>query len=293
VERSSRIVPAVLSHHSYGKSRIKLTKVTRGPDRHDVRELTIDIVLQGNFEKSYTSGDNRLVIATDTMKNVAFALAHEHSLDSIETFGAAIAGHFLEHHSHVTSAVVRIDEQPLERIRIEGREHPHAFAGTRSERRTSTVSRSRDSLRIESGLLDLFLLKSTGSAFCGFLTDRYTTLKDAPDRILATMLEARWLYSAKAANWNALHSRSRQVLLETFANHDSLSVQQTLYAMGEMVLSSVPEIESITLTMPNKHRILADLKPFALENANEIFVATDEPYGLITGTLSRETSPAS
>ena len=153
--------------------------------------------------------------------------------------------------------------------------------------------RSRESLRIESGLDDLFLLKSTGSAFCGFLTDRYTTLKDAPDRILATMLEARWLYGAKAADWNALHSRIRQVLLETFANHNSLSVQQTLYAMGEKVLGSVPEIEKITLTMPNKHRILADLKPFGLENANEIFVATDEPYGLITGTLSRETSPVS
>jgi urate oxidase len=279
----------VLSHHCYGKSRIRLTKVTRGPERHAVRELSIDIALQGEFERSYTSGDNRLVIPTDTMKNVAFVLAHEHSLDSIESFGAAIAGHFLDHHSHVTTAVVQVEEQPLDRIRIEGREHPHAFAGMGPERRRSSVSRSRESLLIESGLLDLFLLKSTGSAFCDFLTDRYTTLKDAPDRILATMLEARWLYGAKAANWNALHSRARQVLLEAFANHNSLSVQQTLYAMGEKVLGSVPEIESITLTMPNKHRILADLKPFGLENANEIFVATDEPYGLITGTLTRET----
>ena len=107
------------------------------------------------------------------------------------------------------------------------------------------------------------------------------------------MLEARWTYGAKAANWNALHSQARQVLLETFANHNSLSVQQTLYAMGEMVLARSPEIESITLTMPNKHRILADLKPFGLENANEIFVATDEPYGSITGTLSRQASPDS
>jgi urate oxidase len=293
VERSSRIVPAVLSHHSYGKSRIKVTKVTRQLDRHDVRELTIDIALHGNFEQSYTSGDNRLVIPTDTMKNVAYALAHEHVLDSIESFGAVIAGHFLENHGHVTSAVVRIEEQPLDRIRINGGEHPHAFAGTSSERRTCTVSRSRDGLRIEAGLDGLFLLKSIGSAFCGFLTDRYTTLKDAPDRILATMLEARWLYGANAASWNALHSRSRQVLLEAFANHNSLSVQQTLYAMGEKALGSVPEIESITLTMPNKHRILADLTPFGLENVNEIFVATDEPYGLITGTLSRESSMVS
>jgi urate oxidase len=141
----------------------------------------------------------------------------------------------------------------------------------------------------ESGLDGLFLLKSTGSAFCGFLTDRYTTLKDAPDRILATTLEAGWVYGETAGNWNELHSRIRQILLESFANHTSLSVQQSLYAMGEKVLGSVPEIEKITLAMPNKHRILADLKPFGLENANQIFIATDEPYGFITGTLSRET----
>jgi urate oxidase len=128
-ERSSRIVPVVLSQHCYGKSRIRLTKVTRMADRHEVRELSIDIALQGGFERTYTSGDNRLVIPTDTMKNVAFALANEHSLDSIESFGAEIAGYFFKHHAHVSTAVVRIDEQPLERIRIDGREHPHAFAG--------------------------------------------------------------------------------------------------------------------------------------------------------------------
>jgi urate oxidase len=281
-------VTAVLTHHSYGKSRIRLTKVIRRGDRHDVRELSIDIALEGDFERSYTSGDNRMIIPTDTMKNVVLALAKEHPLESIEDFGSSIAGHFLAQYTHVSGTVVRIDEQPLERIREAGREHPHAFFGTRSERRKTTITRSRDGLLVESGLGDLFLLKSTGSAFCGFLTDRHTTLKDAPDRILATMLEARWLYGAQTADWNASYTRIRQALLETFANHNSLSVQQTLYAMGETALRSIPEIEKITLTMPNKHRILADLKPFGLDNPNEIFIATDEPYGSVTGTLSRQ-----
>jgi urate oxidase len=286
-------VTAVLSHHSYGKSRIRLTKVTRHDDRHDVRELSIDIALQGEFDKSYTAGDNRLVIPTDTLKNVALALASEHVLASIEEFGAAIAGHFLDNHAHVSAAVVRITEQPLERIRCGGREHPHAFSGVASERRTSALTHSRAGRQIESGLADLFLLKTTGSAFCGFLVDRHTTLADASDRILATMLEARWLYAATDADWNALHARARQALLETFAEHNSLSVQQTLYAMGQCVLDSVSEIDQVTLTMPNKHRILADLKPFGLVNANEVFIATDEPYGSITGTLSREVRPVS
>jgi len=285
-------VPAVLLQHSYGKSRIRLTKVTRRAERDDVRELTIEIALEGGFEPSYTSGDNRLVIPTDTMKNVAFALAKEHSLESIESFGIAIAAVFLDQHPHVSSAVVRIEEQPLERIQIEGREHPHAFAGRNAERRTATVSQSRGGLCIESGLDELFLLKSTGSAFCGFLTDRFTTLKDAPDRILATMLKAQWLSLSRDAEWNALHERIRRTLVETFATHESRSVQQTLYAMGEAVLDQFPNVARITLNMPNKHRILADLKPFGLENSNEIFVATDEPYGTITATLSREPAPA-
>ena len=285
-------MPAVLLQHSYGKSRIRLTKVTRRADRDDVRELTIEIALEGGFEPSFLSGDNRLVIPTDTMKNVAFALAKEHSLESIESFGITIAAFFLDSHPHVSSAVVRIEEQPLERIRIEGREHPHAFAGRSSERRTATISQSRPGLAIESGLDELFLLKSTGSAFCGFLTDHFTTLKDAPDRILATMLKAQWLTLSRDAEWNALHSRIRRTLVETFANHDSRSVQQTLYAMGQAVLDQFPIVARITLNMPNKHRILADLKPFGLENTNEIFVATEEPYGTITATLSREPSPA-
>lgn len=284
---------AVLTDASYGKSRIRLTKVTRQGERHDVREVSIDIALAGDFERTYTVGDNRLVIPTDTMKNVAFALAKEHTLESIEDFAAAIAGHFLEHHAHVSSARVRIVEQPVCRIRVDGQEHPHAFSGGTAEQRTTTVTHTRISRRIEAGLDNLFLLKASGSAFRGFLTDRFTTLKEASDRILATMLECTWLYRDQHVNWNASHARIRQLLLETFANHDSLSVQQTLFAMGENALAGAAEVEKITLTMPNKHRILADLKPFGLDNANEIFVATDEPYGSITGTLSRPASPDS
>ena len=106
----------------------------------------------------------------------------------------------------------------------------------------------------------------------------------------APALQALW-WAAKD-DWNAAHARVRRTLLETFAGHQSLSVQQTLHAMGVAVLDACPEIEYITLSMPNKHRILVDLKPFGLENANEVFVTTDEPYGTITGTLAREPSPA-
>ena len=144
-------MPAVLTRHSYGKSRIRLTKVSRLADRHEVRELTIEIELEGEFAESYTIGDNRLIIPTDTMKNVAYALAREHPLDSIEDFGAAVASHFVANHSHVDQATVRLAEQPLERIRLDGCEHPHAFCGKTRETRTSTVMQSRRGRRVESG----------------------------------------------------------------------------------------------------------------------------------------------
>jgi urate oxidase len=281
------IVPAILAQHSYGKSRIRVTKVTRLADRHEIRELTIEIELEGDFSGSYIEGDNSLIIPTDTLKNVTYALAKEHPLESIEDFGGAVANHFLEHHCHVERATVHIVEQPLERIEVDGRGHPHAFCGLRHETRTSTVRGWRGGLRVESGIDELFLLKSTGSAFTGFLRDRYTTLPDATDRILATILKADWLYTTAPADWTLARSQIRQTLLETFAGHQSLSAQQTLYAMGAAALESCPQIDRITLTMPNKHRILVDLLPFGLENANEVFLATDEPHGTITGTLER------
>ena len=282
-------MPAHLARNSYGKSRIRLTKVTRHAGRHDVRELVVEIELEGDFAASYTCGDNLLVIATDTMKNVAYALANDHSLESIESFGADLAGHFLDEHAHVLAATVRIAEQPLLRIDVDGHAHPHAFSGTPSERRTSTIRQSRTGLHVESGLDNLLLLKTTGSAFAGFLRDRHTTLPETSDRIFATELKADWLYDATATaiDWNRAHRRVRDALLATFAGHQSLSAQHTLHAMGTAAIEACPEVEQITLIMPNKHRLLVNLEPFGLENLGEVFVATDEPHGTITGTLRR------
>jgi urate oxidase len=278
---------AVLAGHSYGKSRVRITKVTRVGDRHEVRELTIGIELTGDFAASYTHGDNSLIVATDTMKNIAFALAKEHPLESIEEFATALAAHFLKEHSQVESSTVRIAEQPLERIDVKGRAHPHAFVGRSGESRTCSVQTTRAGTTVDAGIDGLFLLKTTGSAFTGFVRDRFTTLADFADRLLATMLLAHWRYFATPAGWSAAHAVIRKVLLETFAEQQSLSVQHTLHAMGTAALAACPEIDRITLSLPNKHRILVDLKPFGLDNANEVFIATDEPHGTITGTLVR------
>jgi urate oxidase len=277
----------VLSHNAYGKSQVRVTKVTRHAGRHDLKELTVDIQLEGAFAASYTQGDNRRVVATDSMKNAVYVLARDHPLSDIEGFGQTLADHFIENYAHVTSACIRLIEQAWQRIVVKGEEHAHAFLGGANEGRTASVTRTRQGLRFESGLEDLLLLKTTDSAFRGFIRDRYTTLPETDDRIFATKLTAVWLYGSKPADWNRAHQLIRQTILEVFAEHRSLAVQETLYAMGKAALNACPEIEEIRLTMPNQHRILVNLHPFGLDNPNVVFVPTDEPFGLISGTLRR------
>jgi urate oxidase len=283
-------MPAILTSHSYGKSMVRLTRVTRSTDRHEIRELTADVHLEGAFDDSYASGDNRRIVATDTMKNVIYALAHGRPAEAIEDFAAAIAGHFVESHEHVDAATVRLEEYPWRRITVGAVESPHAFVGGDGASRVTTVRRDRNGLRFESGVVDLQVLKTAGSGFAGFLRDEYTTLPETTDRIFATEVQARWTYESRAwasIDWDDAHQRVRTALLETFATHDSLSVQHTLHAMGEAALAACATVEEITLTMPNKHRILVDLERFGRSNVNEIFVAADEPFGVITGTLRR------
>jgi urate oxidase len=278
---------AVLVHDTYGKSRVRLTKVTRHAGRHDLKELCVAVRLEGDLQASYTQGDNRWVVATDTMKNIVYAKALDHPLHDPESFGLALAGHFLQSYAHVTLAEIELAEQIWQRIVLDGKPHPHAFSGGGGERRTCQVTRTRQGPRIQSGLDGLLLLKTTDSAFAGFLRDQYTTLPETDDRVLATLLRADWVYRAEGPDWNRCHELIRRTLVEVFAEHQSLSVQQTLYTMGSAALDACDAITEITLTMPNKHHLLVNLHPFGLANPNAIFVPTDEPHGLITGTLRR------
>lgn len=281
---------AVLVRHAYGKSLVRLTKVTHQADRHELQEVSIDVRLEGDFAGTYLDGDNSRIIATDSMKNTVYVLAKRHPFADLESFGQALAEHFLTAYAQIAVATIGLTERPWRRIEVDGRAHPHAFIGGESEKRTCLVTFSRQERRVEAGIDELLILKTTDSAFRGFIRDPYTTLPEADERIFATMLTGQWLYRtahADWADWNGCHALIRRTLLETFAGHKSLSVQQTLFAMGEAALAACGAIEEITLTMPNQHRLLVNLRPFGLENDNEIFVPTEEPYGLIAGTVRR------
>lgn len=283
-------MPVALTHNAYGKSQVRLTKVERGPDRHELREIAVDIRLEGDFAASYTEGDNTQVIATDTMKNLVYALAVGRHLGPIEEFGGVLVGHILGEYPNVRAAEVRIAESPWRRIVVDGKEHPHSFVGGGGENRTAVVSQAVDGpRRVLSGIEGLMLLKTSGSAFKGFPRDRFTILPEVDDRILATEVRADWSYdpSSSYVDYDAAHRIARDAMVRAFAGHESQSIQQTLHVLGEAVLDAVEAIEEVRLILPNKHRIPFDVSRFGLDGRDEIFVATDEPFGLISGTLRR------
>jgi urate oxidase len=274
-----------LTWNRYGKSRIRLVKVRRSRDPHELVDLTIDVQLEGAFETVYVAGDNGPCLATDTMKNTVYAMARQHPIDYVETFGSMLADHFLAKPS-VSRVRIRIVEQPWGRLSSGGQPHPHAFVQAGAEHWTAVVTRDAAGTVIASGLANLVVLKTTDSAFSGFPRDQYTTLPDTADRIMATSITAVWTYGSETPDFSA-RARVRRALVETFAAHVSRSVQHTLYAMGEAALAACADVAAITLTLPNRHHLLVDLTPFGLDNPNEIFVATDQPYGLIEATIRR------
>jgi urate oxidase len=278
----------VLGQNNYGKSEIRLVKVVRGADHHELRDLTVDVVLEGDFEAAHLRGDNTGLLATDTMRNTVYALAKDNLTGSIEEFGSALVDHFLWAGPTVEHARVRLVEHPWDRIRVDGRGHEHSFVRSSGER-TAVVRGGPGGSRVEAGIDDLLVLKTTNSGFEGFLRERYTTLPETDDRILATVITASWVYGdATGLDFDGLWRRVRQRILVTFTDHYSPSVQDTLYRMGKAVLQGFPEVEKIHFSLPNKHHLLYDLERFGMENEGEIFHATSEPYGLIEGTVERE-----
>jgi urate oxidase len=255
-----------------------------GAAPHRLIDLTLDIQLEGAFQAVY-EGDNRLCLATDTMKNTAYAFARQLSIEPVESFASALADHFVAKPA-VERVRISVSEHRWRHLTVAGQPHPHAFIQDGNERWTAVVTRDHAGVTVTGGVADLVVLKSGDSAFAGFPRDEFTTLQETADRILATSVTAAWTYRSGSTVFGAREA-IRSALLEAFAAHDSRSVQHTLAAMGEAALHACPEVSEITLTLPNRHHLLVDLRPFGLDNPNEIFVATSEPYGLIEATIRR------
>src|SRR5581483_2877106 len=276
-----------LLDHRYGKSRVRVMKILRNGATHTVKELDVAVSPEGDFESSYTSGDNTKVVATDTMKNTVNVLAHRHLGEENERFALTLARHFLEKYPQVQRVAVEASERVWSRMNIDGAAHPHSFLQTQGARPFTRVVCSDGRQNVESGIADLLILKSTESGFENYPRCEFTTLPETRDRIFATSLKATWSYSSEPENYARTNSAILQAMLKPFAKNYSPSVQTTLYEMGAAALEACAEISKIHLAMPNKHCLLIDLKPFGIENRNELFVPTDEPHGQIEATVAR------
>ena len=279
---------AQLAENRYGKSTVRLVRVNRQAPIHEFEEWSVEVLLRGDFLSCFAEGDNSKILPTDTMKNTVYSLARKSSATCIEEFSKELIEHFLTHNSQVSAAEVGIQEKSWQHLNVVGKPHPTTFSQAGSEVQTTRVIRKRaEEFQIESGLSDLVLMKTAGSAFEGFVHDPLTTLPETSDRLFGTSLRASWMYLSPKLPFPSLRNSIRQSLLTTFASHQSKSVQHTLYAMAECALAAAPQTSEITLTMPNKHCLLVDLSRFGQDNPNHIFMPIDEPHGTIEARVCR------
>ena len=281
-----------LASNRYGKSRVRVIRVTRHESHHDLDEWTVQVLLTGDFETAHTLGDNSKILPTDTMKNTVYFVARQSKAASIEDYAKELIDFLLSRNPQVTGAEVVIESHLWKRLTVDGQPHPTAFMHGSDEQQTARVSRRQgEPFGIVSGLDGLHILKTAQSGFIGYIKDELTTLPEAKDRLFGTVLKAEWPYTAGAIeegiDFNKVRRHLREVMLSTFAKHDSLSVQHTLFAMGEAALAHTDIIDEVYMLMPNKHNLLVDMGRFGSDNPNHIFVPTDEPHGTIEATVRR------
>jgi urate oxidase len=277
-----------LGKNNYGKSRVRLLRVTRQEDRHDIKELTLAIQFEGDFDAAHTKGDNRKILPTDTMKNTVYALARQHSIETVELFGLHLIEHFLTSNPQVSRVQIEAVEERWARLPLGGKPHPSAFARVGEEKRTAVLSGTRGETAVRAGIEGLVVMKTSESAFEDFLKDPFTTLEDDENRILSTVLRADWLYAEGSPEFGSIWHAVRELLLSTFAKHDSKSLQHTLYAMGHAVLNSFDNISEIHFSLPNKHFHLINLEPLGMDNPGYVYLPTDEPHGMIEATVRKD-----
>ncbi|MBT2489867.1 urate oxidase [Streptomyces sp. ISL-96] len=294
-------MPTILGQNQYGKAENRVVKITRDGDTHHIKDLNVSVALSGDMDDVHYSGSNANVLPTDTTKNTVYAFAKEYGIESAEQFGIHLARHFVTSQEPIQRARIRIEEYAWDRIAtsdnnskfIGSDEVNHSFVRQGQELRTTQITYDGEKWEVISGLKDLTVMNSTNSEFWGYVKDRYTTLKEAYDRILCTDVSAAWRYNwtsdeDRMPNWEKSYAQAKKHILQAFAETYSLSLQQTLYQMGSRVINSRSEIDEIRFSLPNNHHFLVDLEPFGLKNDNEVYFAADRPYGLIEATILRD-----
>src|SRR5260370_9192917 len=223
-----------LAENRYGKSRVRLMKVTRHDHGHDLREWTVQVLLKGDFDSAHLHGDNSKILPTDTMKNTVYSLARSSKATAMEDYAKELADFLLGRNPQVQSASIRVESTLWKRLTVDGKPHPSAFMRGSGKLQTTIVERAQSgAFHIVSGLDNLVLLKAANSSFEGYIKDSLTTLPETKDRLFGTAVSAEWRYTSGDLAFDAVRSTLRKTILRPFANHDTKSVQQTPYPLAE------------------------------------------------------------
>lgn len=276
-----------LSSHSYGASRIRLLRVTRRGDRHDLRDLAIGVSVEGDVADAFTKGDNELLLPADTLRNTVNAIARDESLVEIEQLGLAMAAHFMEHQPQFTRVRIDISELPWVRLRRAGRAEGRAFTASGSEQRTAAVTSNGTRTSVVAGIRGFSIMKTSGAAFEGYLADQFTTLEADADRVLAVSADATWSYLHDEVAFGPYFQAIRDLLIEAFIQQPSRSAEHTAHAMASIVLSTYADVGDVTVRLRERSLPLIELSPFGLDNPHVLFRPEDAPELTAEVTLSR------
>lgn len=275
----------VLAANQYGKAENRVVRVTRNGERHEIIDLNVTSQLRGDFQAAHTEGDNAHVVPTDTQKNTVFAFAKD-GIENPESLLLRLARHFTSEFDWVSGGRWEAEKYGWSRIN----DHDHSFYRSAPEVRTAVVVRDGETDTVIAGFHGLTVLKTTESGFVGYPKDKYTTLAETEDRILATEIATRWRYNTTDLDFDAVYEDVKGIILQGFTDHYSRALQETMFRLGEKVIQAHPEIDEIKFSCPNKHHFAYDLSFCDLDNPNEVFYAADRPYGLIELTAQRADS---
>lgn len=282
-----------LGHTQYGKAETRVVRIYRDTDPHELVDYNVSVALSGDFADIHLTGDNANCLTTDATRNTVNAFAKEQgeAARQPESFGLALAQHFVTAVAPVRRARVTLEMYPWRRLSHAGAPHPHAFVRDGGHVRTATVTYEDGTAWVVSGVKDLVVLKTTDSEFFGYLQERFTTLQPTHDRVMATSVTAQWWHTDAGTDWSTSYDAALATMTGVFAGHHSLALQQTMYAMGEAMIEGDPGIGEVRFSLPNRHHLVVDLSPYGLDNPNEVFHADDRPYGYIEGTIHRDGAP--
>lgn len=279
---------SIIKASSHGESRVRVLRIVRRGDRHDPRDLTMACRFEGDFADAFREGRAEGLLPGETLKTILHDVVRQHGAAEIEAIGLAACERLFTRTSRITRVRVDVAEQAWTRLDAGGKAQGQAFAAGSGERRTTAVTSNGTKVAVVSGLDDLSLMRTAGFGPRTPREEDHSGRMDGLQRLLVASLTARWTYTSGDVTFGPYRHGIRSAIVDTFAWHEGQSVQQTLYAIADVVLASYEEIADISLALHERPYRPADLFSAGEENPDEVFVALDEPVGLVEVTVERE-----